>query len=363
MKKMLASCAALSVSAALFAYNPPAGGQSLFNLSSPLSLTSASSAAGGGIFMPGPESIAFNPALPSFEDRVQLDADFSVLGNTGDGDSGGAFQTGILIPLKMFNVTGILNGVFIGGDPVIKNGKVLNELSLGKSLNFKSGISKEVTERISVGVTLDAGYIWDAYEAGSGNSKDWSLGAGLGALYRREQLGFAKDFRVGAALLNIGKCYEVNLPGMDLEDTADLFPGFITLKTGAAANLVSTKDFLLGASFDITVPSFQDVVFSAGVNFAVKDVFYINVAENIDVMEAKNGFEDFMPAVSFSVKFNLNAKNNSYLKAHSWENSEMLASAGWQQKYGDLQVVSAGLRINLGQKDVDPPVIQIWDEE
>lgn len=363
MKKILTSCAAFSITAALFAYNPPAGGQSLFNLSSPLSLSSASSAAGGGIFMPGPESIAFNPALPSFEDRIQLDADFSVLGNSGKGKSGGAFQTGILIPLKMFNVSGILNGVFLDGDPTVDDGKILKEVALGKSFNIKTGISKEVTERISVGVTLDGGFIWDACNIGSGNTKDWSLGAGLGALYRREQLGFAKDFRVGASLINLGKCYDVTLVGIDSKNSADLFPGLVTLKTGAAANLLSTKDFLLGASFDITVPSFQDVVFSAGVNFAVKDIFYINVAENIDVMEADKGFEDFMPAISFSVKFNLNAKNNSYLKAHSWENSEMLASAAWQQRYGHLQVVSGGLRINLGQKDIDPPVIQIWDEE
>lgn len=356
MKRMIAVCAVASMTAALFAYNPPAGGQSLFNLSSPTQLTSASSAAGGGIFMPGPDSIAFNPALPSYEDRVQLDADFSVLGNTGDGESGAAFQTGILIPLKMFNVSGVLNGVFVDGDAK------KDEMSLGNSLNFKAGISKEVTERICVGVNLDAGYLWGV-EDYKGNTKDWSLGAGLGALYRRESLGFTKDFRVGAALLNLGKYYNVDLVGIKGDDVADTFPALATLKMGAGANLLTTKDFVLGASFDMTIPSFQDVVFSFGANFAVKDIFFINVAENIDVAEASEGFGDFMPAISLSVKFSLDAKNNSYLKAHSWENSEMLASAAWQQRYSDVQVVSAGLRIKLGQQDVEPPVIQIWDEE
>lgn len=356
MKRMVAVCAVASMTAALFAYNPPAGGQSLFNLSSPTQLTSASSVAGGGIFMPGPDSIAFNPALPSYEDRVQLDADFSVLGNTGDGESGAAFQTGILIPLKMFNVSGVLNGVFVDGDAK------KDEMSLGNSLNFKAGISKEVTERICVGVNLDAGYLWGV-EDYKGNTKDWSLGAGLGALYRRESLGFTKDFRVGAALLNLGKYYNVDLVGIKGDDVADTFPALATLKMGAGANLLTTKDFVIGASFDMSFPSFQDFIINMGANFAVKDLFYINIAENIDVAEAANGYADFMPAVSVSVKFSLDAKNNSYLKAHSWENSEMLASAAWQQRYSDVQVVSAGLRIKLGQQDVEPPVIQIWDEE
>ena len=67
--------AALLISAvSLYAYNPPAGGENLFGISSPAQLTSASSAAGGAFFDITPSSIAFNPALPAFEQRVMLDA-------------------------------------------------------------------------------------------------------------------------------------------------------------------------------------------------------------------------------------------------------------------------------------------------
>lgn len=347
MKKIIACAAVSMVSAALFAYNPPAGGQNLFNLTSPTQLTSASSAAGGGIFYPGPDSIAFNPALPSFEERVQLDAAFSILANKGEGDSGGGFQTGILIPMKLFNVSGLLNGVFLKAE----------DMYLANTLNFKAGASKEVTERISVGAAVDLGCMW-------GEGSDWSVGLGLGALYRRENLGFAKDFRVGASLLNLGKYYEMeDVPGINEDKDSDYYPAIVTLRAGAAANLFTTDKFVFGASFDMTIPSFQNFVIDAGLQFGVMDMIFVNIAERIDCAECFEGSVDLLPAIGVSVKFNLNAQKNNYLKAHSWEKSEMLASAAWQQKYDNIEVVSGGLRVKLGQKDVDPPVIQLWDEE
>ena len=362
MKKLLMVFAVTLISAFVFAYNPPAGGQNLFNLSSPTQLTSASSAAGGGIFYPGPDSIAFNPALPSFEDRVQLDTGFSILVNKGEGDSGAAIQTGILIPMKMFNLSGLLNGVFLSAE----------DMDIEKTINFKAGLSKEVSEKLSVGLNLDAGYMWGAGD-------DWSLGAGLGALYRRESLGFAKDFRLGASLLNLGKYYKadvlgikgykrriVEVEGVETEvislKKSDSYPAMITLRAGTAANLVSNNSIVIGASFDVTTPSFQNLVFDAGLQFGIKDLVFVNIAERLDLAEIAEGSTDFLPAIGLSVKFNLNAKN-SYLSAHNWQNSEILASGAWQQKYDNIEVVSAGMRVKLGQKDLEPPVIKIWNED
>lgn len=347
MKKSVFVLATSFFTVALFAYNPPAGGQSIFNISSPTQLTSASSAAGGGIFYPGPDSVAFNPALPSFEERVQLDTDFSVLANKGSGSSGGAFQTGILIPMKMFNFSGLLNGVFLGAD----------DMDVENSLNLKAGFSKEITERLSVGINLDSGYLW-------GNGSDWSLGGGIGALYRRESLGALKDFRIGASLLNLGKYYKTGkILGIDESKDSSVFPNFVTLKTGIGTNFIKNDLIEFGGSFDITTQCFQNVVFDLGLQVGIKNLIFVNLAERIDVSECAYGSPDLLPAVGVSVKFNLNAKNNSYLTAHNWEKSELLASAAWQQKYENIEVVSAGLRVKLGQKDVEPPVIKIWDEE
>lgn len=347
MKKILFAIFATLSSALLFAYNPPAGGQSLFNISSPTQLSSASSVAGGGIFYPGPDSIAFNPALPSYEERIQLDTDFSILVNKGEGDSGAAFQTGILIPMKMFNLSGLLNGVFLHAE----------DMDVEKSMNFKAGLSKEVTENLSVGINLDAGALW-------GVESDWSLGAGLGALYRIENLGFLKDFRIGASALNLGKYYQSDkILGIDESEDSTTFPNYVTLRTGVGTNIIKNDSIVLGASFDVTTMCFQNIVFDAGVQFGIKDLIFISLAERIDVAECANGSADLLPAIGLGVKFNLNATKNSYLSAHNWEKSEIFASGAWQQKYDNIEVISAGMRVKLGQKDVDPPVIKIWDEE
>ena len=326
MKKIITGALALFLAAGLSAYNPPAGGQNMYVLSSPLQLTSASSAAGGAIFYPGPYSAAFNPALPALEQRITLDAGFSVLAAN---NFNSALQTGILIPTKRFVASGMLQGVFLNSD----------KIDLDNSINLKMGLSKEIAARISVGFNVTGGVIW-------GSDSDWLLNGDIGALYRRESLGFMKDFRVGVSVLNLGKTFtDKKLIGIKDKDkdilvnkhSVDSFPNFATVRAGAAALFVDNGIIKLGPSLDITTTAFQNVIF--------------------------DGYSNFMPAIGLGVKFDFKTKNNEYLKKHSWDASEMLVAAAWQQRYDSIQAVSAGAVIKLGQQDTDPPVITIWDGE
>ena len=346
MKKVYLLLLGFLISFSVYAYNPPVGSQSMFGLSSPTQLTYAASAAGSGIFNVGPDSIVFNPALTAMEQRIQLDTDYTAFLSTENSSFNSAFQTGILIPYKWLVLSGYLNGVFASAE----------EMELGNSMNLKVGIAKEVSERISVGMNLATGLFW-------GYGSDWSLGVDLGVLYRREVLGFAKDFRVGVSLLNLGKYYTTDLPGLNTEFLSDSFPAVATLKVGVGTVLYENKIFSVGGSFDITTPTFQNVVFDAGLQFGIKDVVFLSVAESIDVREIATGHYNFMPAVGLSVKFIFNSKNNEYLRSRDWDQSEMITSAAWQQKYETVQVVSGGLKLNLGLKDTTPPVITLWDEE
>ena len=338
MKKIITGALALFLAAGLSAYNPPAGGQSMYVLSSPLQLTSASSAAGGAIFYPGPYSAAFNPAIPALEQRITLDAGFSVLAAN---NFNSALQTGILIPTKRFVASGMLQGVFLNSD----------KIDLDNSINLKMGLSKEIAARISVGFNVTGGVIW-------GSDSDWLLNGDIGALYRRESLGFMKDFRVGVSVLNLGKTFtDKKLIGIKDKDkdilvnkhSVDSFPNFATVRAGAAALFVDNGIIKLGPSLDITTTAFQNVIF--------------DVSESIDLSEAIAGYSNFMPAIGLGVKFDFKTKNNEYLKKHSWDASEMLVAAAWQQRYDSIQAVSAGAVIKLGQRDTDPPVITIWDGE
>lgn len=349
MKKIISTVAAVFCATMVFAYNPPVGGQSLFLISNPDQFSGGNSACGGAIFAPGPDSIAFNPALPAMEDRTQMNADFSALISTVPQTSvfNPCFDTGILIPLKMFTVTGLLNGDFCNAD----------EMNIGNTINFRTGLSKSVTERISVGLNLYTGFLCSP-------EFDWALGADVGFLYRIPRLGFLKDTRIGVSVLNLGKNYSSSmLPGLYDSALSDLYPCIATLKTGVASLLMDVRGFKIGASFDVTVPAFQNLILDAGLQFGIKDIVYIKVAENFDISEVVNGHTNFLPSVGLSVKFNFNATNNEYLKSHSWDKSEMIVSGAWQQKYETLQAISGGVRIKLGQKDTVPPVIKLWDDD
>ena len=93
MKKIWLFIVLLSLSGIVFAYNPPVGGQFFYNLADPLQLSSASSAAGGGIFTVNSNSIISNPALPAYENRAEIDLSGSALINAGS-----ALQMGTIIP-------------------------------------------------------------------------------------------------------------------------------------------------------------------------------------------------------------------------------------------------------------------------
>ena len=325
MKRLIVCVAAFFAAAVLSAYNPPAGGQSMYTLSAPTQLSSASSVAGGGIYYPAPDSIAFNPALPATEQRITLDTDFTAL---VAGGFHSAVQTGILIPTKMFVASGLLQGVFLNSGVI----------DLDNSLNLKAGLSKEVTERISVGFDVTTGVTW-------GGETDWAIGGGLGVLYRQASLGFLKDFRIGVSVLNLGKYFN-NQKARGIRDKNEDDAG---------------KWY--GTSFDISAATFQNLMLDAGLQLGIRDVLFINVAEHFDLRETLNGYSNFIPAIGLGVKFNFTPGTNEYLKSRSWETSEMLVSGAWQQQYEAVQAISGGVKIKLGQKDTTAPSITIWDGE
>lgn len=351
MKKIISSVAVVFSAALIFAnsFNPPIGAHNLYNLSSPIQLASASSVAGGGIFMPGPDSIAFNPSLTSKEQRIQLDLGVSALVSTDSDDStGGAFQTGILIPTKYFVFSGFVNGVFSES----------MYMDLGDSINLKAGLSKEISDRLSIGVNMNGGIFWGA-------GSDWSLGADVGFIYDFGDLGFLKNFRLGLSELNLGKYYnDVDLIGVKKDSTDKVnFPTLLTTRIGIASLFLETEQFKGGFSFDVSTPCFSDLIFDVGLNFSFKDMVFLNVAENIDILEIKNEHYNLIPAISLGIKFNFNAKNSEYLKSRSWDSNEMLTTLAWQQKYEKIQAISGGARLYVGQKDTNPPVIQLWAGE
>ena len=313
--------------ASLAAYNPPVGGEDFCLLASPGNLSGANSVTGGALFDAGAESLIVNPALTANEQRVNLNVGYTFMysGNQLNSSKiGSAFQTGILIPFKLYIFSGYVNGTF----------SPFAEMNLENSLNAKAGLSKEINDKLYVGLGVSGGYAWKF-----NGDNDWSLCADL------------------------GKTYEVKRLGNDITAASTAYPTFVTLKAGIAGTLVENDMIKLGLSIDATTPCFQNFILDANAQLAFKDTFFISIGEKFNLMETIKGHSSFIPSVAFLFKFSFDVKNNQYLENNGWSQSEMKVSAGYKNLYKTVHAISGGADIDLGMADNEPPNIKLWDNE
>lgn len=363
MKKIVSMLTAgILVLSAVSAYNPPVMGENFYELSSPRQLSNANSSTGGGIFYEGPDSILVNPALSAGEQRVVLN-----LANTelfSSGNYGDAFQLGITIPFKWAVLTGYANGVFSNSEAI----------TVGNTINIKAGLAKQITDKLNLGMSVNSGVFWGYGDA-------WALSANLGGLFTVGDVGFLKDVRFGVVISNLGKPFSgTTLPGINpavtVEVTAEdgtkttknlgtiagAFPQIGTLQLGAGALLLSTEYVKVGASLDVTTPLFQNCILDAGLQFSIKDMLFVTVAEKLNIVEIANGHKDFMPAVGISFKFDFSTSLD-YAQRHGWNQSEMTITGAYKNFYNSVHGASEGVDLYLGMPDKEAPVINVIFEE
>ena len=196
MKRIIFVFVAALTASSLFAYNPPFAGEDLYRLASPDLMTGAASASGGPLFSVTALSSAYNPALTALSQRINLDLSGTMLFNTNkndleqsaDSSVGGAFQVGLIVPSKWVVFSGDVHGIFSD----------INGLNVRDVLTLRFGVSKEVNEKLSVGMNMYTGFY-------IGEGSDFAVGADLGALYVFDDIKFLKSPRLGVAFLNLGK--------------------------------------------------------------------------------------------------------------------------------------------------------------
>lgn len=350
MKKLGILITLLSLCSVLSAYNPPVNGESFFEYSTPKLLSGSTSVAGGGIFSPIAESIIINPAITAAEQRVNLSFAYTGLFTTNDLSSkkyGNIIQTSILIPSKLFVFTGLVNFTSVK----------FFDMALGSTLNIKANLSKEITDKLDIGLGLNGGFKFGDY-------KDWALSGNIGALFTLGDVGFLKDVRFGASVNNLGKGFSKtdDIRPLKLDGKASSFPSLCYIRGGAAATFVSTDVVKLGMSLDFDTPLFQNLIITGGINFSVKDQFFVNVQEKINIKELLNSYACFIPSIGISYKFKFNVNNVEYLAKNDWNENEMRVSAAYKNVYETVNAISSDVDITLGLKDETPPEIKLWEE-
>ena len=351
MKKITISAilAGLLLSAAN-AYNPPVGGEDFSLLTSPVNISGANSVTGGALFNAGANSIIVNPALSAKEQRVNLNVGYTFMFSTEEDNEsqiGMALQSGILIPFKLYIFTGYFDYV----------SAPFYEMYLGNQIDAKAGLSKEITEKLDVGLSVSGGYAWK-------HGNDWSLCGNIGAVYHFGNLGFLSNFRLGASALNLGKVYnDIPRVGIDKYVENSAYPTLATFKLGVAGTVLDKDIVKVGLGLDLTTPCFQNLIADFNSQVSIKNMFTISLGEKFNLVETLNDHPNLIPSVGVFFKFSFNVKNNQYLESNGWSQSEMTVSAGYKNLYKTVNAISAGADIDLGMADNDPPEIVLWDKE
>ncbi len=348
MKRLLLIAMALFATATAFAYNPPVGGENIFYFADPELLSGGASATGGALHVVVPASIAFNPALPALNQRTAVNASYSLAFDTKTESPWAHFiQLGAIIPTKWCVFAGTAQLSFAD----------MNRMQLGDTFVFRAGASKDITDRLSVGANIYAGFYF-------AHNSDFTVGADLGAVYNFDDLGFLKNPRLGLSFINLGKplsgSYEVQ--GLDGTSNAVSYPSILTPRLSFSATFFEVNGFSGSFSTDLSSPAFQNLVLDASLGFAYRSLVQVSFGWSMNRQELAHGCAMNMPSVGVRIRFVINSSKLSS-RHEDWEESEMGPSLAWQDMYNGIHVISTGVQLDLGLADTAAPEIILWNGE
>ena len=326
----------------VFAYNPPAGGESANTFFSPDLLGGQVSATGGPFGDGNPADLATNPALSAYEQRIIFDLSYAaVIGFTKNtaGDSGvkgHLANIDFLYPARW--------GV-IATDVHFFNSSFAS-MPWGTAGSLRVSYSKDLTDKLALGIGLYG-------VVGTG----WGLGADIGVLYRFGDLGFAKDSKIGASITGMGKPYNAQLGGIKGRDKTSGFPGLFTPRVGFATTLVAVKNFKLGMNFDLSFPTFQNLVFDTGLHMMFGEMVTFKTGWNFNLVETLRHSQSYIPSFGLACAIKLNSKDKS--ESNAWEQSDITPQLAVKPFSNNIWAIGAGVNVKVGKKDTAAPVIGI----
>ena len=262
------------LAAPVLAFDPPAGGDALAALSSPVALASGASVAA----TESPSADVVNPAASGMVQRTTFDTSYIALVGLGnEAGLGHALNLGVAVP-KAY-------GVWTGQLGLIHS--PFDALSWGTLFTGRLGMAKDFTDKLLVGVSIDT-------TLGSTAGFGWGLAADLGIQGSLGQLGFMDNFRWGLAFRNLGKSYSApGAGGISGSTPGSSFDSPYTPVVGASADLLDAEKsgLVLSGNLDLGLPSFQNAVLTTGLTLSWKDRLFLRTGWDFNLREAMAGVD------------------------------------------------------------------------
>ncbi len=328
-------------------YDPPPGGDDIYELVSPLFL-------GGGFTVTseeGPVANLMNPAASGRTQRVTLDAGY--IGLTGFGDradnagwQGHAAEIGATIPSPVGVFSGLVH--FLGSD--------LDAMKLGSSFLAHTSFSKDLYDDLSFGTGVN-------FRVGGAAAIDTGVTADLGILYTPGDMGVARDFRLGISMLGMG------LPYTPVDGQSSAPPVF-TPAAGTQFAPIRTEDVELVVQNAVSAPSFQNVRMNIGATLNIADrvsVFSGVRADARRLWDGGSADRSLIPSVGISVDFSPDfssrTDDDNFIADRGWNRGEVRSRIAAAPMYDNVWAFGTGINAPLGVLDRDPPEISVEYEE
>ncbi|MDR3200540.1 MAG: hypothetical protein LBT68_03675, partial [Spirochaetales bacterium] len=229
MKKIFFAFFTLFCAAGLFAdYDPPDGGEELYDLVSPLALAGGPSV----VSMESPLADAWNPAASGLQQRTSLEVNYIGLADfNDDGWEGHVVNLGASFPTKYGVLTSSLQYF----------SSTIDQMYLGQMGTVRASFAKDLYSDLLVG----AGLHFTGGSADRAGSSDFGIAADFGFIHLPQEFFGLEKFRWGGALRNVGKWYAP-------VDGRSAFPSPFTPALGAGFTAAHTQDISLELTGDIS---------------------------------------------------------------------------------------------------------------
>ncbi|MDR1316819.1 MAG: gliding motility-associated C-terminal domain-containing protein [Spirochaetales bacterium] len=324
-------------------YNPPSGGEELYDLLSPLFLAGGPSA----VSWDSPLAGALNPAAGGFNQRTSLETSYFALADFGDdGWEGHVINLGADYPTRYGVVTGSLQYI----------SSTLDDMYLGQAGTFNASFSKDIYSDLLVG----AGAHFTGGSAGRAGSSDFGAAADFGFIHIPADFFGLRDFRWGAVLRNVGKWYAP-------VDGRSGFPSPFTPVLGAGFTAFQGGGVCLDLRGDLSFPAMQNIRALIGAGLTLQDRVSINVSTRFDLrqrLDDKLASRGMFPSVGIMAVFNIDLETGipaaaGIIRENEWEHSDIQVHAAAGPLHEGIWAMGAGARVNLGILDEAPPDVRI----